>query len=170
MQKTDTHAFVNQLLVYTLVMICFSGGVGLGTVWLRYQISVTARRNKDLETRIAEVERHLAETTTAIETEEGPGMLMNRNAEMHLGLVQASEAQVVARVNQDVAARLAAKLNQGLYTDVGVTPIVSLGRMSEPAAGVTGVPASFRLTPQASRGRLAAAEVKPVVFRLGRSR
>ena len=36
MKKTDTHAFVNQLLVYTLVMICFSGSIGLGTVWLRH--------------------------------------------------------------------------------------------------------------------------------------
>lgn len=94
MNKSGPHAFVNQLLVYSLVMICVSGSVGLGTVWLRYQISVTANRNKLLETRIAEVERHLAETNTAIETEQGPGMLMRRNTEWHLGLVQTKESQI----------------------------------------------------------------------------
>jgi hypothetical protein len=123
MNKQSTHAFVNQLLVYTLVMICFSGSVGLGTVWLRYQISVTANRNKLLETRIAEVERHLAETTTEIETEQGPAMLQRRNTEWHLGLVQTQEAQV-AHVNEEVDIRLAAKRNQGLFSDVGVTPVV----------------------------------------------
>ena len=57
MNKKDTHAFVNQLLVYTLVMICFSGSIGLGTVWLRHQISITANNTKRLEQRIVESER-----------------------------------------------------------------------------------------------------------------
>ena len=39
MNKSDTHAFVNQLLVYTLVMICFTGSVGLSTVWFRITYS-----------------------------------------------------------------------------------------------------------------------------------
>src|SRR5882757_5975856 len=123
MNRHANHAFVNQLLVYTLVMICFSGSVGLGTVWLRYQISVTANRNKQLETRIAEVERHLAETTTEIETEQGPAVLQRRNTEWHLGLVQTKEAQV-SRVNEEVDIRLAAKRNEGLFSDMGVKAVV----------------------------------------------
>jgi len=49
MKKTGNHAFVNQLLIYTLVMIGFSGSVGMGAVWLRHQISVTANRTKQIE-------------------------------------------------------------------------------------------------------------------------
>jgi len=123
MNKTDNHAFVNQLLVYTLVMICFSGSVGLGTVWLRHQISLAANRNTLLETRVAEVERHLAETTTAIETEQGPDMLMRRNSEWHLGLVQPQEPQV-KRVGEDVVIALATKRNRGLFADTVATPVV----------------------------------------------
>jgi hypothetical protein len=131
MQKSDTHAFVNQLLVYTLVMICVSGSVGLGTVWLRYQISVTANRNKQLETRISEVERHLAETNNAIETEQGPSMLMRRNTEWRLGLVQTRESQVIhvseplrASAYPEASALAAAKSEVGGLTRFDVAPVL----------------------------------------------
>jgi Tfp pilus assembly protein PilN len=125
MHKTDTHAFVNQLLVYTLVMICVSGSVGLGTVWLRYQISVTSNRNKQLETRIAEVERHLAETNTAIETEQGPSMLMRRNTEWHLGLVQTKESQV-AHVGEQLRTLDSAEQSSLAATQAGTSRLVQL--------------------------------------------
>ncbi len=108
MNKTDTHAFVNQLLVYTLVMICFSGSVGLGTVWLRHQISLTANRSKMIEARIADVERNWAEKKAAVETAQGPDMLKQRNTEWHLGLVAPKEPQV-NRVSLDPARLLVGK-------------------------------------------------------------
>jgi hypothetical protein len=123
MKKTDTHAFVNQLLVYTLVMICFTGSVGLGTVWLRHQISVTANRNKQLEARLAEMERHLGEAITAVEAEQGPDRLLERNDRWHLGLARPQEPQV-QRVSEDVVLAMAKNRNRGLFTDVGVTSIV----------------------------------------------
>jgi len=150
MNKNSSHAFVNQLLMYPLVMVCCSGSIGLGTVWLRYQISVTANRNKLLETRIAEVERHLAETTTAIETEQGPATLMRRNTEWRLGLVQPSEAKV-SHVTEAVDLRLATKHNQELFADHSVPPVVHFGARDDPR-------------------RLADAGVTPVGFRLGRTR
>ena len=79
MHATSRHAFINQLLVYTLVMICFSGSIGLSTVWLRHQISLTANATKVLAARIAEVERRIDETTTVIETEQDPSILQDRN-------------------------------------------------------------------------------------------
>jgi hypothetical protein len=122
MNKTDTHAFINQLLVYTLVTIGFSGSVGLGTVWLRHQISVAANHTKQIEARIDEVERHLAETEASIATERGPDALNQRNAAWRLGLVLAKEPQVI-RVNENVELRLEAKRNQGVFAD-GVRPVV----------------------------------------------
>jgi hypothetical protein len=125
MKKTGTHAFVNQLLIYTLVMIGFSGSVGMGAVWLRHQISVTANRTKQIEARIAEVERHFRETEAAIGTEQGPETLKRRNLEWGLGLVSPKDSQIV-RETGSPEERLAAKRNQGLFTDgvrfVGLKP------------------------------------------------
>ena len=116
MKKSDTRVFVNQLLIYTLVMIGFSGSVGMGAVWLRHQISITANRTKQIEARIAEVERHFRETEAAIGAEQGPEALKRRNTEWGLGLVSPKDTQIV-RENGSPEERLAAKRNQGLFTD-----------------------------------------------------
>ena len=124
MNKTDNNAFVNQLLVYTLVMICFSGSIGLGTVWLRHQISVTANNTKQLEQRIAETERHMAELNTQITEEQTITVLNRRNADWSLGLVQPREPQVV-RVNESAERRLAARNNAEVFASesVSLTPV-----------------------------------------------
>jgi hypothetical protein len=123
MNKSDTHAFVNQLLVYTLVMICFSGSVGLGTVWLRQQIAQTANNVKLLESRTAEMERHLSGTNMAIAAEESPDVLVKRNAEWKLGLVQANNSQVV-RIDRSPEQRLAEKRHSELFgREARVAPV-----------------------------------------------
>lgn len=119
MKHPSTHAFVNQLLVYTLAMICTSGSVGLATVWMRYQISETANRIKQIEQKIAKCERSLAETVTDIETEQSPDVLRRRNEELKLGLAFPNEVQV-HRIPDDVEARLAAKSRPGVVSDGGV--------------------------------------------------
>jgi len=116
MKISSTHGFVNQLLIYTLVMICFSGSIGLGTVWMRHQISVTANSAKQLDARIADVERRLAETTTAAETERDTNALLRRNSEWRLGLVPSNQLQTV-HVAEDPVVHLAAKRNRGLFGD-----------------------------------------------------
>lgn len=126
MNKKDNHAFVNQLLIYTLVMICFSGSIGLGTVWLRHQISLTANNTKLLEQRIIESERHLAELNTQITAEQSIDVLARRNVEWRLGLVLPKEPQVV-RVSESPERRLASRNNAEVFsTDangVRVTPV-----------------------------------------------
>jgi hypothetical protein len=116
MKISSSSGFINQLLVYTLLMIGFSGSIGLGTVWMRHQISLTANATKLLDARIADVERHLGEATTAAETERDTNVLLRRNAEWHLGLVAPSQAQVF-HVPEDPVMRLAAKRNRGLFGD-----------------------------------------------------
>ena len=119
--KASNHAYVNQLLVYTLVMICFSGSIGLGTVWMRHQISLAANATKVLDARIAELDRRLNETKAVLEAEQDPAVLKQRNAEWHLGLVQPNPEQIV-HLPGDPVMRLAAKRNRGLFND-GVTPV-----------------------------------------------
>lgn len=119
MNKKDTHAFVNQLLIYTLVMICFSGSIGLGTVWLRHQISLTANNTKLLEQRIVEAERHLAELNTQVTAEQSIDVLARRNAEWNLGLVLPKEPQVV-RVADSPERRLASRNNVEVFAPEAV--------------------------------------------------
>ena len=115
MNKTGTHAFVNQLLVYTLVMICFSGSIGLGTVWMQQQIARTSNSIKQLETRAGELERRRGEITSEIASEESPAVLERQNRELRLGLVQPKEHQI-ERIYEQPERRLAAKRNSELLT------------------------------------------------------
>ena len=116
MKTTDTHAFVNQFLVWLLVTLCVGGSIGLGSVWMRHQISATANANRILEARIADVQRHINETTTAIEGEQGSDMLRRRNIDWRLGLLPVTDAQVV-RVTEDPVMRLAQRHNRDLFND-----------------------------------------------------
>lgn len=127
--KISNHAFVNQLLVYTLVMICFSGSIGLGTVWMRHQISLTANATKVLDAKIADFDRRINETKAVLEAEQDPAVLKQRNAEWHLGLVQPNPEQIV-RLAGDPVMRLAAKHNRGLFND-GVTPVTVSLRVAD---------------------------------------
>ncbi len=114
--KKDTQAFVNQLLVYTLVMFCFSGSIGLGTVWMRHQISLSANTAKVLEAKLTETERRINETRAAVERAQDPAMLKLLNDQWRLGLVP-PEPQKTATIDVDPVMRLAAKHNRGLFTD-----------------------------------------------------
>ena len=107
MKASTSQGFINQLLVYTLVMICFSGSIGLGTVWMRHQISITANATKQLDARLSAIERHLTEATAAAEIERDTNVLLRRNSEWKLGLVPPTQAQIV-HVTEDPVIRLAA--------------------------------------------------------------
>lgn len=129
MNKSETHAFVNQLLVYTLVVIGFSGSIGLGTVWLRHQISLSANAARQLEARLNEVERHIAEKKTEIERAQSPAMLEYLNEHMQLGLQPPAPSQV-QHIDADPVRHLVAKRNRALFADepVAVSFQVALKR------------------------------------------
>ena len=120
MKKTETHGFVNQLIAYMLVGICFSGSIGLGTVWLRQQMAQTANNVKLLEVRSQAIERHLAETNALIAAESSADVLARRNVEWNLGLVRPQERQIV-RVFEPVEDRLARKRHDRLFADQRAT-------------------------------------------------
>lgn len=116
MKTTDTHAFVNQFLVCLLVTFCFSGSIGLGTVWMRHQISATANANRKLQARIDDLERRINETNTVIEGEQSSDVLRRRNTDWRLGLVPTTDTQVV-RMPDDPVLRLARRHNRDLFND-----------------------------------------------------
>jgi cell division protein FtsL len=110
MNKTGNHAFVNQLLVYTLVTICLSGSVGLASVWMQQQIATASNSIKQLETRAADLERRRGEINAEIASEQSPARLEQRNKAWNLGLVQPNEQQI-ERVYESPEKRLARKRN-----------------------------------------------------------
>lgn len=114
--KKNSSAFINQIVVFVLVTLCFGGSVGVGTVWLRHQISTTANANRVLAAQIVELERRIAETRTLVESEQSPELLRQRNDRWRLGLVPVTEAQKV-NVNEDPVRRLAARANRELFGD-----------------------------------------------------
>jgi hypothetical protein len=112
--KKNTQAFVHQLLICLLVTMTCAGSIGLGTVWVRHQNSTTAKVNRALAARLAEVERRNDEMTTLIQGEQRPELLRRRNTEMRLGLVPMNEVPVV-HVADNVNDRLVARANRDLY-------------------------------------------------------
>lgn len=114
MHTHDHRAFVNQFVIYTLVMIGVSGSMGMGAVWLRHQISAVANETQRMELRLAQIERRLAEINTQITAEQSITLLAKRNQEWRLGLVPPREQQVV-RVATNVENRLSARRNAELY-------------------------------------------------------
>jgi hypothetical protein len=119
MKPFAARGFASQLVISTLVMFGASASVGVGAVWMRHQISVTANETKALDARATEVERRIAETTAAIEAEQDADVLLRRNAEWHLGLVPPTDAQIV-RVAADPVQHLAAKRNRALLGEGGM--------------------------------------------------
>ncbi|RRJ95756.1 hypothetical protein Ga0100231_017200 [Opitutaceae bacterium TAV4] len=141
--KTNTqHAFVNQLLIGTLVVFVLGGGAGLGTVWLRHQISITANSTLRAEQQIAEIERSLAEVNTRIASEQSPDTLERRNRNLRLDLAFPASDRIV-RVSEPVEQILARKRNQELFnSDTAATArgLDSVRFTVDPADARAGVP------------------------------
>lgn len=122
MNRSTPHAFINQFVVYTLVMLVFTGSIGFSTVWLRHEISLAANRNKNLQTRIVEVQRHLDRLTAEIAAIQNPDTLIRLNSDMHLGLVPTRSEQR-EHVAGGVGLWLAAKTGQEAF-QAEVRPVV----------------------------------------------
>lgn len=131
MKTSAAHGLVNQVLVYTLVGIGLSSSIGVGAVWMREQISLTANANKVLEARIADLTRRCEETTTAIAQEQDATVLLQRNTLWGIGLVPPQEGQV-QRVTEDPTIRMEAKRNSGMYRDTAAAATVSFRVAAQP--------------------------------------
>ena len=127
--KTNSQAFVNQIVVGLLVAITFAGSVGVAMVWMRHQNSSLAKSNSALAARIAAVERRNDEMATDIQSEQRPDLLRKLNVEMGLGLVPMNEVMVV-HVRENVAESLAERASRDLLPDApaGSTPFVKFAR------------------------------------------
>jgi hypothetical protein len=118
MKPPPARAFVSQLMALTLLLLVFSGSLGLGAVWVRQEISGTANRSHAVENKIADVERRLDEVNAQVATALNVSALLQQNQTMLLGLTVPHEMQIV-RVDESAEVRLAAKRNQDIFNVTG---------------------------------------------------
>ena len=121
--KNNSRAFVNQLLVCLLVTMTFGGTIGLGTVWMRHQISVTAKANRALLVEIDEVNRRSDDIETQIRSAQRPELLRQLNLDFRLGLVPMNEVYV-ENVTENVTQRMVQRANRWSFPEqAGLTPV-----------------------------------------------
>lgn len=111
MRPPPPNAFVNQTIILALVLLVFSGTLGLGAVWVRQEIYSTANRSRAAQLKLADVERRLDEVDAEVATALNPDVLRRHNDEMKLGLAAPREIQI-HRVSESPELRLAAKRNR----------------------------------------------------------
>jgi hypothetical protein len=121
MKPPPATAHVNRLIGLTLLLLVFSGTLGLGAVWVRQEISATANRSRGLVAQIAEVERRLDEVQAEIAAAVNPDALLRQNTAMRLGLGSPQEQQVV-RIEGSPELRLAAKRNREIFSTENLPP------------------------------------------------
>jgi len=114
MKPPPAHGLINRVIALTLLLLVFSGSLGLGAVWARQGISSAANRNRALEAKLADVERRLDEVNAAVATAVTPRALKDQNEAMRLGLATPLETQVV-RVAVSPELLLARKLNSEVF-------------------------------------------------------
>lgn len=106
-------------MALTLLLLVFSGSLGLGAVWVRQEISGTANRSHAIENKIADVERRLDEVNANVASALNVSALLQQNQVMRLGLTLPREAQIV-RVDESPVDRLATKNNRDNFQGVRV--------------------------------------------------
>lgn len=112
--KKNSQAFVNQLVVCLILTIGLGGGVGLGVVWMRHQISTTANRNRVLEAQHAEVERFITEKSAEIASAQRPELLRQANQQFKLGLVPWNDVPLINETSENAVRGLVQRATRDL--------------------------------------------------------
>jgi hypothetical protein len=116
-------AFVNSIVVCLIVTIGTVGGVGLGVVWMRHQISTTANQIRRLAAEKTEVDRLIGEKSAAIASSQRPDLLRQANAQFRLGLVPMSDVPVLNESSEAAIRGLVVRASQDLMER---PPVVSV--------------------------------------------
>jgi hypothetical protein len=110
MKPPPAPGLVNRLIALTLLLLVFTGTLGLGAVWMRQEISQTANQTRALEEKLTGVGRRLDEVNAKVAAAVNPNALLLQAKFMNLALVAPREIQVV-RVTGSAELRLTAKRN-----------------------------------------------------------
>jgi frataxin-like iron-binding protein CyaY len=105
---------VNRVIFLTLMLLVFTGTLGLGAVWMRQEISQTANRSRALEDRLTDISRRMDEVNADVASAVNPDALLRQNESMRLALASPREFQV-QRVSGSAELWLAAKRNREVF-------------------------------------------------------
>ncbi|HEX2860799.1 MAG TPA: hypothetical protein VHN79_04135 [Lacunisphaera sp.] len=114
MKPPPAPQIVNRVIFLTLMLLVFTGTLGLGAVWMRQEISQTANRSRTLEDRLTDVARRLDEVNADVAAAVNPDALLRQNEAMRLALGSPREIQV-QRVAESAELRLAARRNREIF-------------------------------------------------------
>ncbi len=114
MKPPPAPGLINRVIALTLLLLVFTGTLGLGAVWMRQEISSTANYTRTLEDKLTGVERRLDEVNAEVAAAVNPDALLRQNSFMNLTLATPREIQVV-RVTGSAELRLAAKRNREVF-------------------------------------------------------
>ena len=112
--KNNSQAFVNQIVVCLILTIGVGGGVGLGTVWMRHQISTTANHVRLLAAQTAEVDRLITEKFAEVASAQRPDLLRKLNQEFRLGLVPMSDVPLFNESSENAVRGLVERASRDL--------------------------------------------------------
>ncbi len=115
MKPPPANTLVNRVIFLTLLLLVFSGSIGLGAVWMRQEISQAANESRLLHARLADIERRLDEVNAQVAAAVNPDALLKQNQSMRLALAAPREIQVV-RIGESPEMRLAAKRNREVFS------------------------------------------------------
>jgi hypothetical protein len=121
--KQNSRAFINHLVGGAILTIGVGGGVGLGVVWMRHQISTTANQIRKIDAERAETERLISEKTAAIASAQRPDLLRAANDRFRLGLVPMSDVPLFNESSDAAIRGLVLRSTQDLME---APPMVSL--------------------------------------------
>ncbi len=93
--KNPKVEYTNRLICLTFAMIFVAGAVGLGTVWMRHLIAEAASETRQMENRLAEVDRSLARINSEIASSLNPSFLQHQMRRFDLELKRPEEEQIV---------------------------------------------------------------------------
>jgi hypothetical protein len=114
MKPPPASNLINRVIFLTLMLLVFTGTLGLGAVWMRQEISQTANRSRALEDRLTDAQRRLDELSAEVATAVNPRALLRQNETMRLALSSPREIQV-QRVAVSPELKLAQKRNLEVF-------------------------------------------------------
>ncbi|HWA27654.1 MAG TPA: hypothetical protein VG734_18505 [Lacunisphaera sp.] len=123
MKPPPAPGLVNRVIVLTLLLLTFTGSLGLGAVWMRQEISRTANASRALEDDLTAIGRRLDEVEAQVAAAVNPDALRRQNDVMRLGLVSPREIQV-QRVATSPERMLAARRNHEIFSLEPAAPAV----------------------------------------------
>lgn len=106
---------LNQIIVYSLIMLAMVGGIGVVTVWMRHQTTESARGLQAIEQRIIEERRALAQLDVELTVAMSTDKLIELNRSLELGMREPAYTQIV-HVAENVETRLYEKGSGSVFT------------------------------------------------------